>query len=106
MSISKEEVKHIAELARISLSEKEAEKFQKELSSILGYVAKMNEVDTRGVEPASYSLKEVFQKRGKVSQVRKDKAGEEEKEIIEAMLGQMPDRKNRFLKVKRVFENR
>lgn len=49
-SLSREEVRHIAKLARISLSEKEEEKFQRELASILEYISKLQEVDTEGVE--------------------------------------------------------
>ncbi|MDP2664107.1 MAG: Asp-tRNA(Asn)/Glu-tRNA(Gln) amidotransferase subunit GatC, partial [bacterium] len=47
--ISKEEVKHIAKLARLGLSDKEIGKFQKDLSSILDYVEKLKKVDVSGV---------------------------------------------------------
>ncbi len=49
--ISEKEVEHIAFLARIALIESEKEKFQKELSAILGFVGKLNELDTFEVEP-------------------------------------------------------
>ena len=52
--ISQEEVKKIASLAHIRLDDSEVEKFQKELSSILEYVEKLNEVDTKGVEKGSH----------------------------------------------------
>jgi len=55
--ISKEEVKHIAKLARLGLTEEEIEKFQKELSAILDYIEKLKEVDIEGVEPMSHSIK-------------------------------------------------
>lgn len=48
--ITKEEVQHIAKLARLGLTENEIEKFRKELSSILDYVEKLKEVDVSGVE--------------------------------------------------------
>ena len=54
--ISKEQVEHIAKLARIELREKEKEKFTNELSSILGYVEKLNKVDTakiKGISPSN-----------------------------------------------------
>jgi aspartyl-tRNA(Asn)/glutamyl-tRNA(Gln) amidotransferase subunit C len=54
--ISKEEVKHIAKLARLGLTEKEIAKFQKELSSILDYIEKLKEVDISEVEPTSHSV--------------------------------------------------
>lgn len=106
MNISKEEVRHIAKLARISLSENEVGKFVDELSSILDYVAMMNEVDTTDVLSAGFSLKEVLAEKGEVSQIRKDKAVSQPKEVVEEMLSQAPAKKDRFLKVKRVFENR
>ena len=48
--ISKEQVEHIAKLARIELTEKEEGKFTKELSSILDYFDKLNKVDTEKIE--------------------------------------------------------
>ena len=54
--INKEEVKHIAKLARLGLTEEEIKKFQKELSSILDYVEKLKEVDVGGIEPTSHSI--------------------------------------------------
>lgn len=48
--LSKDEVRHIAKLARLSLSEADVEKFTTELTSILEYVGKLQEVDTKGVE--------------------------------------------------------
>ena len=46
-------VKHIAKLANLPLSEKEEKKFEKQLSSILKYVAKLNKKDTKTVEITS-----------------------------------------------------
>jgi len=54
--ISKEEIEHIASLARLSLTEKEKELFGSQISSILDYVEKLNELDTRNVEPTSHVL--------------------------------------------------
>ncbi len=45
-----DEVKKVAELARIELREGEAEKFQKDLSAILDYVEELQKVDTEGLE--------------------------------------------------------
>lgn len=52
--ISKDEVKHIAELARIGLSESEIEKYSKDLSSILDFIEQLKEVDITGVEAMSH----------------------------------------------------
>ncbi|MBI2415656.1 MAG: Asp-tRNA(Asn)/Glu-tRNA(Gln) amidotransferase subunit GatC [Candidatus Kerfeldbacteria bacterium] len=53
MSLSRDQVIHIAGLARIALTEAEIEKFQKELSSILDYVQQLQSVNTTGVQPTS-----------------------------------------------------
>lgn len=55
--LSKKEVRHIAKLAKLGLTEKETVKFQKELSSILDYIEKLKEVDVSKVEPTSHALK-------------------------------------------------
>jgi aspartyl-tRNA(Asn)/glutamyl-tRNA(Gln) amidotransferase subunit C len=59
--ITKEEIKRIADLANINLSEDEIEKFSKEIPEILGYVEKLDELDTKGLEFKSQTdLKNVF----------------------------------------------
>ena len=55
--ISKEEVKHIANLAGIGATEAELEKFQNDLSSVLAYVDKLKKLNLAGVEPTSHPLK-------------------------------------------------
>ena len=56
MKITKEEIEHIALLARLSLSEEEKDLFGTQLSSILDYMEKLNELDTTNVEPTSHVL--------------------------------------------------
>jgi len=56
MKIDKEEVRHIARLARLELSESEIEKFSVQLSAILEYMDQLNEVDTSQIEPTSHVL--------------------------------------------------
>lgn len=53
MSITREEIKHIAELSRLELTEQEIIKFGGQLDSILKYVGQLNEVDTKRVEPTA-----------------------------------------------------
>jgi len=50
-TISHDDVRHIAKLCRLSLEEDKVEKFSKELTSILTYIDRLQEVDTKGVEP-------------------------------------------------------
>ncbi|MDZ5473607.1 Asp-tRNA(Asn)/Glu-tRNA(Gln) amidotransferase subunit GatC [Bacillus sp. 31A1R] len=54
--ISIEEVKHVAHLARLGITEEEAEKFQKQLDAIITFVEQLNELDTDNVEPMSHVL--------------------------------------------------
>jgi aspartyl-tRNA(Asn)/glutamyl-tRNA(Gln) amidotransferase subunit C len=51
MSVSSEQVRHIAKLARIGMSDAEIEALVPELNNILGWVEQLGEVDTDGVEP-------------------------------------------------------
>lgn len=54
--IRREEVEHIAALARLRLSEPEAEGMTRDLESILEYVAQLGELDTRDVEPTAQAI--------------------------------------------------
>lgn len=56
MSLSRDDVRHIALLARISLSEDEVEQLAEQLSSILDHFAALSSVDTEGVEPTAHPL--------------------------------------------------
>jgi aspartyl-tRNA(Asn)/glutamyl-tRNA(Gln) amidotransferase subunit C len=100
--ISKEEVKHIAKLARLGLTEEEIEKFQKDLSSILGYIEKLKEVDVSKIEPASPSGVALRASHAvKVENVmRKDEA---KPFTNKKLLDLAPEQKEGFLKVKSVF---
>ena len=51
MSVSPEQVRHIARLARIAMSDEEIERLVPELNAIIGWVEQLGEVDTDGVEP-------------------------------------------------------
>ena len=51
MSVSPEQVRHIAKLARIAMSDAEIERLAPELNNILGWVEQLGEVNTDGVEP-------------------------------------------------------
>ena len=56
MALSAQEVLKVGTLSRISLTPKEIAKFSSQLSSILEYVDKLRELDTRGVEPLAHAL--------------------------------------------------
>lgn len=96
--IAKEEVQHIAKLARIQLSEKETERFQHDLSQILDYFDILNELDVSGVAPMTHSanLKNV---------ARQDRPKKERPEVVDKLLRMAPDSKQGFLKVKSILQN-
>lgn len=52
-SLSADQIRHIAKLARLQISDDEVERYAKELSAILDYVGTLQEVDTKGVEPTA-----------------------------------------------------
>ena len=56
MAITREEVLHVAQLARLELSEEEVERFRDQLSAILDAVSKVSELDLSDVPPTSHPL--------------------------------------------------
>jgi len=56
MKITPEEVTHVANLARLHLSAAEVQEMTRQLDDILTYVAKLNELDTEGVDPTPHAI--------------------------------------------------
>lgn len=56
MSLSRAEIDHIAGLARLRLTDEEAERYQRQLSAVLDYIAKLGELDTSQVAPTATVL--------------------------------------------------
>ncbi len=56
MKITPEEISHVANLARLQLSQEETGAMVKHLDEILTYVAKLNELDTEGVVPTTHAI--------------------------------------------------
>jgi aspartyl-tRNA(Asn)/glutamyl-tRNA(Gln) amidotransferase subunit C len=56
MRISKKEIQHVADLARIDLESEDIEKFADQIGKILQYVETLNEVDTQGVSATTHAL--------------------------------------------------
>jgi len=52
-NITKQQITHIAKLAKLEISEKEITKFQKQLSNIIEYISELDKVDTKNVKPTS-----------------------------------------------------
>lgn len=55
-NITKEQVKHVADLARLTITDEEAEKFTEDLGSIISHAEMLNELDTTDVEPMTHVL--------------------------------------------------
>jgi aspartyl-tRNA(Asn)/glutamyl-tRNA(Gln) amidotransferase subunit C len=56
MALTREEVLHVARLARVGLTEADVEKFQQQLSTIIDHFDVLRRVDTTGVEPTTHTL--------------------------------------------------
>ena len=77
MQIRREDVDHVADLARLSLTEEERGKMTRELNSILGHVDKLNKLNTEDVQPTFHvlaSLKNVTRKDEVVFGLHRDQA--------------------------------
>lgn len=94
--ISTKEVEHIADLARIELSEAEKKEFAGQLSDVLGYVEQLKEVDTEGVKPVS-------QVTGSVNVLREDVIKGSDEKTRQGMISNFPDRDEDYVKVKQVI---
>ena len=56
MAITRDEVRHVAMLFRMSMDEEEVAKFQQQLSQILDYFQVLRQIDTEGVPPTSHPI--------------------------------------------------
>ncbi len=57
--ITKMQVKHVAKLARLELTEEEEELYANQLSKIIDYIDQLNEIDTKGIEPMTQPIPNV-----------------------------------------------
>ena len=102
--ISKEEVEHIAKLARIGLPEEKIEKMGNEISKVLDYVEKLKEVDVEGIEPLSHpvDVKNVTRE-DKERPKTKDQRPEIRDERRKKLLEMIPETTNGYLKTKAIL---
>lgn len=92
--LSEEEVKKVATLARIELSDSEVEKFQKDLSSVLDYVEELKQVDTEGLDiVASVTGLENVERADEAVMV----------DYQEDIMKNAPERKDKYYKVKSIL---
>lgn len=56
MRVTKETIEHVANLARLNLTEQETEKLTVEMAEIISYVDKLNELDTSDISPTAHVI--------------------------------------------------
>jgi aspartyl-tRNA(Asn)/glutamyl-tRNA(Gln) amidotransferase subunit C len=95
MSVSHEQVRHIAKLARIAMSEEELERLVPELNAIIGWVEQLGEVDTDGVEPLTAVIEQKLR-------LREDKVTDGH--IRDQVLANAPEAQHGFFAVPKVIE--
>ena len=95
MSIDKDTVKHIAKLARISLDEKKINSLSKDLSSIMEFIEKLNELNTEKTAPLTSIINASLRS-------RKDEMSDEK--IRDQILKNSPEKNEEFFVVPKVIE--
>jgi len=75
MGITKEDVEHVADLARLALTDEEIELYTAQMQKILGYVEKLSALDTTGVEPSgAYAAGESLREDSVAPSLEREKA--------------------------------
>ena len=97
MSLSREEILKISELAHIALTEDEIETFRHQMSSVLEYVDRLGSVDVKGIEPAAHIT-------GVSNVLREDAVMATDPAVRQALLDAAPAREGDLIKVKAVFK--
>jgi len=95
MKITREDVRHVATLARLELSADEEERLVAELEAILGYVETIGELDTEGVPPSAHALD--------VAPAFRDDEVRNAPDV-ESLLANAPDRWQAFFRVPKIIE--
>ena len=95
MSIDKDTVKHISKLARISLDNKSVDSLSKNLSSIIEFIEKLNELNTDKIVPLTSIIDESLNS-------RKDEVSVEK--IRDQILKNSPEKNDEFFVVPKVIE--
>jgi aspartyl-tRNA(Asn)/glutamyl-tRNA(Gln) amidotransferase subunit C len=95
MALTREQVKHVAELAKLKLTDAEVDLFQGQLSAILDYAARLDELDTEQIPPTAgvLPLKNVMRPDADQPSLSR-----------EAMLANAPATEDGFVKVKVVLD--
>jgi len=95
MKITRDDVRHVAALARLALSSEEEEKLAVELEAILGYVEKLGELDTEGIPATAHVLDA-----GPALRDDEVRNGPD----VDGLLANAPDRSGSFFRVPKIIE--
>ncbi len=95
MSLTREDVKQVATLARMELTPKEEEQLTLQLGKVLDYIERLNQLDTEKVEPLAH-VGDI------VNAFREDRVTN--KPAIDSLLSNAPDREDDFFKVPKIIE--
>ena len=95
MSVDTKQVRHIAKLARIAMSDGEVEALVPELNAIIGWVEQLSAVDTDGVEPLTAVIDQKLR-------LREDKVTDGN--VRDAILANAPEAEHGFFAVPKVIE--
>ena len=95
MPVSNEQVRHIAKLARIAMSDEEIERLAPELNNILGWVEQLGEVNTDGIEPLTAVIEQKLRLRDDVVN---------DGNIRDEILANAPEAQHGFFAVPKVIE--
>lgn len=102
MKITEQDVRYVADLANLELRPEELAQFVPQLDAILGYMEKLNELDTAAVEPMAQVLYEAADKEHEMATVREDR--DRPGFSSETALANAPESGAGHFKVPKVFE--
>ena len=94
--IDKSQVKRIAKLARLEIAEGDEERFSEQLSGILDYIEKLNELDTESIEPLAHCLP--------IHNVLREDVAKDSLSVEEA-LGNAPERAEEYFRVPKILDD-
>ncbi|HXZ25163.1 MAG TPA: Asp-tRNA(Asn)/Glu-tRNA(Gln) amidotransferase subunit GatC [Nitrospiria bacterium] len=94
MALDQDEVRHVAQLARLALSDEETARMSRQLGQILDYIQTLNELDTSQVEPTAHVVP-------MANVWREDEV--EPSAGRDAVLGNAPDRTDEFFRVPKII---
>ncbi|WP_130806106.1 Asp-tRNA(Asn)/Glu-tRNA(Gln) amidotransferase subunit GatC [Senegalia massiliensis] len=96
MSITKDQIKHVAKLSRLEFKDENIEDFTSKFDSVINYVEKLRSVDTTGVKPT-------YHPHSDIKNVMRDDVVKESLERDEIMKN-APESENGYIKIKKVID--